>query len=48
MSEPLWISEDIAKAIHAAQIAQHGGSPDVSRTSADSRAGVYGVNYPKL
>jgi death-on-curing protein len=29
MSEPLWISEDIAKAIHAAQIAQHGGSPEI-------------------
>ncbi|GET37559.1 type II toxin-antitoxin system death-on-curing family toxin [Microseira wollei] len=25
MSEPLWISEDVAKAIHADQIAQHGG-----------------------
>lgn len=26
MSEPFWISEDIAIAIHADQIAQHGGS----------------------
>lgn len=29
MSEPLWISEKIARAIHAAQIAQHGGSPGI-------------------
>lgn len=26
MSEPLWISENIARIIHADQIAQHGGS----------------------
>ncbi|MDY6783911.1 MAG: type II toxin-antitoxin system death-on-curing family toxin [Cyanobacteriota bacterium] len=26
MSEPLWITEEIAKAIHNDQIAQHGGS----------------------
>jgi death on curing protein len=29
MSEPLWIYEDVAKAIHADQIAQHGGSPGI-------------------
>ena len=26
MSEPIWISENIAKSIHADQITQHGGS----------------------
>jgi death-on-curing protein len=26
VSEPFWISEDVARAIHADQIAQHGGS----------------------
>lgn len=26
MSEPFWISEDVERAIHADQIAQHGGS----------------------
>ncbi|GAB4200351.1 MAG: type II toxin-antitoxin system death-on-curing family toxin [Coleofasciculaceae cyanobacterium] len=26
MSEPFWISEDVARAIHADQISQHGGS----------------------
>lgn len=29
MSEPFWISEEIAKTIHADQIAQHGGSPGI-------------------
>ena len=29
MTEPLWISEAIAKAIHADQIIQHGGSPGI-------------------
>lgn len=29
MSEPFWISENIARAIHADQIAQHGGSPGI-------------------
>ena len=29
MNEPFWISEDIAKLIHADQIAQHGGSPGI-------------------
>ena len=29
MSEPLWISEDIVKIIHDAQIAEHGGSPGI-------------------
>jgi death-on-curing protein len=27
--EPLWISEDIARVIHADQIEQHGGSPGI-------------------
>jgi death on curing protein len=29
MSEPFWISEEIATTIHADQIAQHGGSPGI-------------------
>ncbi len=29
MNEPFWISENIAKVIHADQIAQHGGSPGI-------------------
>lgn len=29
MNEPLWISENIAKVIHADQIAQHGGSSGI-------------------
>jgi death on curing protein len=29
VNEPLWISENIARAIHADQIAQHGGSPGI-------------------
>ena len=29
MSEPFWICEDIAKAIHADQISQHGGSSGI-------------------
>ena len=29
MREPLWISEAIARAIHADQSAQHGGSPGI-------------------
>lgn len=29
MNEPFWISEDIARVVHADQIAQHGGSPGI-------------------
>lgn len=29
MSEPFWIIEDVARAIHEDQIAQHGGSPGI-------------------
>jgi death-on-curing protein len=29
VSEPLWISENIARAIHAVQFDQHGGSPGI-------------------
>ncbi|WP_287524554.1 hypothetical protein [Okeania sp. SIO2C2] len=29
MKEPIWIDEIIAKAIHADQIIQHGGSPGI-------------------
>jgi len=29
MKEPIWISESIAKAIHADQILQHGGSSGI-------------------
>lgn len=29
MSEPIWISEQLAKAMHADQISQHGGTPGV-------------------
>ncbi len=29
MNEPFWISENIARVIHADQITQHGGSPGI-------------------
>ena len=29
MSEPIWISDKVAKSIHADQIVQHGGSPGI-------------------